>query len=171
MGFLSGKRVYLSGPIEYDKSGIDWRPPVKEKLRSRFSIEIFDPFADPKQSKADELKKAKETEDYDLVRDITKKFVRKDLGNVDNCHFLIANLPALVPTVGTVHEIINANDRKKPTLLVCNAGKKYIPSWYFGFIKHKYMFSSWEGLYDYLYQVDQGIHMDDDRWWLVNEII
>lgn len=168
---LRGKRCYLSGPIEFDNSEVDWRPPVKEHLTKFFGIDIYDPFCDPKQSKSDALQKAREAEDFDGMREVTKQFVRKDLHHVDLSHFLIANLPYKVPTVGTVHEIINSNDRKKPTLLVCTKGKKYIPSWYFGFIKHKYMFGSWNELYDYLSEVSEGKHFNDDRWWIVNELI
>lgn len=171
MNKLCNRRCYLSGPIEYDDSGIDWRPPVKENLTTKFGIDVYDPFCDPKQLKSDALVAAKDAEDYEELWYITKQFVRKDLHEVDMSKFLIANLPYKVPTVGTVHEIINANDRKKPTLLVCTKGKKFIPAWYFGFIKHKYMFGAWNELYDYLGEVNDGKHVDDDRWWIVNELI
>lgn len=171
MNYLRNKRIYLSGPIEYCDSKTDWRPAIKEVLENRFQLNIFDPFSDPKQSKADKLKAAKEKEDYKTVRKIVKKFVRKDLANVDGSHFLVAHLPPGVPTFGTVHEIINANNSKKPVLLVCQKGVQQIPSWFFGFIKRKYMFGSWEHLYNYLEEVDNGLHIDDDRWWLVNEVI
>jgi hypothetical protein len=70
-----------------------------------------------------------------------------------------------VPTTGTTHEIINSDLYKKPTLLVCERGKEWIPMWFYGFIDHKrYMFGSWDELYAYLEDVNAGKHKDDDRW-------
>jgi hypothetical protein len=69
-----------------------------------------------------------------------------------------------VPTTGTVHEIVNADLYKKPTMIICERGKEWIPIWYYGFIHHKYMFGSWEDLYNYLQEVDDGKHTDDHRW-------
>lgn len=171
---LYNKRVYLSGPIEYDDSGFDWRPEVKEQLVTRFGLQIFDPFADPKQSKAGELHIAKEADDFDKVAEIAYDFVHKDLGWVDRSDILIANLPYRVPTVGTIHEIINALNRKIPTLLVCTKGKKYLPSWFFGLMKKKheqFMHGSWESLYNYLEEVNNRKHLHDKRWSFVYDII
>jgi len=164
---LNGRRAYLSGPIEYDDSGFDWRPEVKEVLTSRFGINVFDPFADPKQSRADELIAAKEAEDYECVAEITSDFVSKDLTEVDKADMLVANLPYRVPTVGTIHEIVNAVNRKIPTLVVCSKGKKFISAWLFGVLKNKhqwYLHGSWNSLYDYLEEVNDKKHVEDRRW-------
>jgi nucleoside 2-deoxyribosyltransferase len=157
----------LSGPIEYDTSGFDWRPAVKEQLVNRFELSIFDPFTDPKQSKADELNLAKESEDYDTVAAIAEDFVHKDLGWVDRSDMLIANLPYRVPTVGTIHEITTALNRKIPTILVCTQGKKYLPSWLFGLFKKKhknFMYGSWDELFQYLEEVKDRKHLAERRW-------
>jgi nucleoside 2-deoxyribosyltransferase len=167
MKSLSGKRVYLSGPIEYDTSGHDWRPEVKLQLLTRFNLQVFDPFVDPKQSRADELDEAKAQDDYDKVAEIAADFVSKDLIEVDNANLLIANLPYKVPTVGTIHEIVNAVNRKIPTLIVCSSGKRCIPSWLYGVLKKKhkfYLHGSWESLYTYLEEVDNKKHVEDRRW-------
>lgn len=170
-GYLKNARAYLSAPIEADDGKIDWRAGPKAILRGEFKIDLFDPNADPKQQWANQMRIAKEAESYDEVENICKKFVRKDLCIVDRSDFLMAYLPKGVPTTGTVHEIINSNNAKKPTLLVCPQGKKYIPAWYFGFIPHNNMFGSWEELYRYLREVDNGAHMDDDRWAYVYKLI
>lgn len=170
MGYLKDSKCYLSAPIEGD-DGPNWRPIVKDALSKQFGIDVFDPFADPKQQKSAELVAAKEAEHYDEVARIVKAFVRKDLSEVDENHFLIAYLPYRVPTTGVVHEIINANDRKKPVILMCPKGKKFIPSWYFGFVPHNRMFGSWQDLYNYLQEVDSGKHMEDDRWAKVYKLI
>ncbi len=162
--YLAGKRCYLSGPIENDSAGHNWRTEPKKILTRRFKIEMFDPFADPKQVFADDLYQARDNRDFDTIVKIAKGFVRKDLAMVDRADFLIACLPYKVPTCGTHHEVINSNNAKKPTLLVCPQGKEFVPLWYYGFIPHEFMFGSWEDLYKYLKQVNLGQHMANNRW-------
>ena len=171
MGYLMNARVYLAGAIEHANPNDDWRSIPKSILRNEYKIDLFDPHDDPKQQWSPQLRFAKEQEDYETVEDVAKKFVRKDLCIVDRCDFIIAYLPKDVPTTGTVHEIINSNNAKKPTLLVCPQGKKYIPAWYFAFIPHTNMFGSWDALYKYLKEVDNGKHMSDDRWSYVYRLI
>lgn len=169
-GYLKNRRFYLGGPIEYGLK-TDWRSEPKRILTEEFGIDVFDPFSDPKQQWTTKLLEAKETEDWEMVTRIAKRFVHKDLTIVDRMDAIIAFLPYKVPTTGTVHEIINADERKKPTLLVCLEGKKFINAWYFGIVRHEYMFGSWESLYDYLREVDAGRCMDDERWDLVYGLI
>ena len=161
---LKGTRIYLSGPIQYDTSGVNWREKPKEVLSSRFGINVFDPYADPKQQWVPMLEKAMAEKDYETMRKIAKCFVRKDLAMVDRADFVIAYLPHKVPTTGTHHEIINSCNAKKPTLLVCPEGKEKVPVWYYGFIPYEVMFGSWDELYDYLEEINQGKHEDNDRW-------
>lgn len=162
--YLAGKRCYLSGPIENDNAGCNWRTEPKRILTKKFKIDMFDPFADPKQVFADNLYEARDKQDYDTIAKIAKGFVRKDLAMVDRADFLIACLPYKVATCGTHHEIINSNNAKKPTLLVCPQGREFVPLWYYGFIPHECMFGCWEDLYDYLKDVDAGKHKDNNRW-------
>lgn len=164
---LKGSRCYIGGPIDLADNSHDWRSPVKDFLRKRFGVKVFDPHADPKQSKIPELNKLTEQKDYEAMRSIVKDFVRADLSIVDHSDFVISHVPYKVPTTGTTHEIINSNNAKKPTLLVCPQGKHLIPRWYYGFIPLHFMFSSWEELYSYLIEVDEGMHADDDRWWFL----
>ena len=171
VGYLKNSRCYLAAPIEADENKSDWRTKVRKTLVRRFKIDLFDPYADPKQQWTEQLKRAKEEENYALVADIAKRFVRKDLCIVDRSDFIIACLPYKVPTAGVVHEIVNSNNAKKPTLIVCPQGKKFVPSWYFGFISHEYMFGSWEELYNYLKEVNDGNHKDDDKWAYVYKIV
>ena len=164
MNVLQGKRCYLSGPIENDPSATNWRTEPKKVLLSEFRIDLFDPFEDPKQVWAEPLKVARDEHDYDEMARIAKMFVRKDLSMVDRADFVISCLPHRVPTTGTHHEIINSNNAKKPTLLVCPQGKNLVPAWYYGFIPHDVMFGSWEELYTYLREVNAGKHKDNNRW-------
>lgn len=171
---LEDKKVYLSGPIEFDTSGTDWRPEVKEVLTLRFGLKVFDPFDDPKQSKANELAIAKKNGDFDKVAEIAADFVSKDLTEVDHAHILIAHLPYKVPTIGTIHEIVNSVNRKIPPLIVCPQGKEFVSSWLFGLFKSKhkyYIHGSWDSLYSYLESVNNFEHRDDRRWKYVYGII
>lgn len=164
--FLSGKRAYLSGAIEHDKSSNhNWRIEPTKTLINRFEIDLFDPFNDPKQQWTEVLQKAREEGDIETVSRVAKTFVRKDLASVDRADILIAYLPWKVPTTGTHHEIINSNNAKKPTLLVTDGRDiTYLPLWYFGFIPVEFMFCSWDHLYNYLQEVDDGKHRDNIRW-------
>lgn len=172
MNYLGNARVYLSGPIESDKSKINWRTePIKE-LINKFKLNVFDPFQDPKQQWAPILNKAKKEKNYKKVKKIAKSFVKKDLCMVDRSDFLIAYIPYGVCTTGTVHEIINSVNSKKPTLLVTNKNSiSYLPSWYFGFIDVKFMFSGWGNLYKYLKEVNDGKHKKEDKWSFVYGLI
>ncbi len=163
---LLGARCYLSGPIENDVTGSEhnWRDGPRIALRDRFGIALFDPFADPKQQWVPILTRARKERNHAVMREIAKRFVRKDLAMVDRADFVIAYVPYKVPTTGTHHEIIMSNDAKKPTLLVCPEGKEFAPLWYYGFIPPEVIFGSWEELYDYLEEVNKGQHADNDRW-------
>ena len=167
---LEGKRCYLSGPIDYCND-LYWREGPKKVLTEEFGIDLFDPFADPKQMWHEELKVAQEAMDYDEMARIAKGFVRKDLAMVDHSHFVIAYLPYKLPTTGTHAEIINSIERKKPTLLVCPQGKNRLPLWYYGIVPHQVMFGSWEDLYHYLREVNDGKHRDNHRWWITYEMV
>ncbi len=165
MNYLKDKKAYLSGPIQYDTSNINWRIDPMNVLRTKFDIDIFDPFSDPKQQWVEVLKKAREQKDFETMAKIAKRFVRKDLAVVDRSDFVIAYLPDKVPTVGTHHEVINSNNLKKPTLLVTNMNDiSYIPIWYFGFIPIEFMFPSWDSLYEYLNEINNGKYRENDRW-------
>ena len=162
---LQNKKCYLSGPIQYDVAGHNWRVDVCRVLKEEFGIDLFDPFADPKQQWLPQLKEAQTARDYVKMAEISRQFVQKDLCMVDRSDFLIAFLPSKVPTTGTVHEIINASNAKKPTLLVTDQNDvSCLPLWYFGFIPYKHMFAGWENLYKYLREINEGKHRDDRRW-------
>lgn len=163
--YLAGRTAYLSGPIEHDIAE-DWRTPVKKVLTERFNINVFDPSMDEKQNKVPLLKKLREEERWDELAEIAHEFVMADLGVVDRADFLIACLPHKTPVFGTVHEIIAASTQaKKPTLLVCPQGKKGFSSWAFGIIRKEFLFGSWNELYNYLQEVDDGKHKDHRRWY------
>jgi hypothetical protein len=169
--YTKDKRGYMSGPIEHDSPGHNWRTEPKKILTQEFGINVFDPFADPKQTLTTALLEARDTRDFETITKIAKGFVRKDLSMVDRADIVFAQLPYKVPTCGSHHEIINSNNAKKPTLLVCPQGKQFVPLWYYGFIPHEFMFDAWDCLYEYLREVNAGKHMDNNRWAYVYGLI
>ena len=170
MGYLAGKKLYLSGAIEHAKPQDNWRVEPMHIFKEWFDIDVFDPNSDPKQQWFSPLVEAKQNRDFDKMAYIAKRFVRKDLQIVQKANIVVAYLPKDVRTTGTHHEIIAAEGLKIPTLLV-SEHKEEIPLWYYGFIDHKYMFDGWANLYDYLREVDEGNHKDDFLWAFVYELI
>lgn len=168
--FLKNTRLYLSGPIEFD-NGINWRTEPIKILTERFGINIFDPYSDPKQNWTEQIKEARGNKDYDTMTKIAKGFVRKDMTMVDRSDFLIAYLPFKHATTGTHFEILNSLNQKKPTILICPQGKENIPVWYYGIVKHHFMFGDWNSLYEYLQEVDEGNHIDNHRWAFVYGLV
>ncbi len=100
------------------------------------------------------------------IRRQMKIIVRKDLRSVDISDFIIAYLPKGVRTTGTIHEIIQCDAQRKPTLIICPDGIQHIPAWLFGIIPLRYMFGSINDLFQYLYSIDQSdlCKIEDDRW-------
>lgn len=168
---LKGSNCYLSGPIEFCNEKLNWRINVINNLQKNFEINVFDPFSDPKQQWSDKIKECKNKKDDKTLSKIARSFVRKDLAMVDRCDFLIAYLPQNTVMAGTIHEIINSNNSKKPTLLVTNGSKFNISSWYYGFIDTNCIFNNWNELYNYLDKVNRGLCKKNDRWSFVYKII
>lgn len=168
MDYLRGKNVYLSGPIDKDPDqGKSWRSFLAKYLQDTFFLKVTDPLNDPKQNEYSSAKLYLERKNYDEVNRIAKNFVRKDLGLVDRQDFIIVVIKPDIPTYGTTHEIINAINQKKPCLIVCEQGKSSIPLWLYGIINHKYMFSTFLGLFKYLDEIDNGVHRADKLWQFV----
>ena len=165
MDYLKNKKVYLSGPIEFDEG--NWREPVIEKLQSHFGMSVYDPFSDPKQQWKEKIHEAKKNKDYSYMRDLAKKFVLKDLTQVNRSDVLIAYLPYKVPTIGTHTEIIKSLDNNTPTILICPQGKENLPVWYFGMADLDMMFGSWNEVFSYLSDVDKGVFSDNEKWMFV----
>jgi len=164
MEHLRGRRAYLSGAIEFGEKGHNWRTEPVKVMVDRFGINVFDPFSDPKQQWLEEIGSARVEKDYSKIKKIARNFVRKDLCMVDRSDFLVAYMPFKVPTTGTIHEIVNSNEAKKPTLIVCPQGKENAPLWLWGILPEQYFFSSWDELYNYLNDVTIGYKYEDDRW-------
>lgn len=167
---LKNLRCYLAGPIEFSQNEIDKTELVNFLVSKK--VKVLDPKKITFGGEISELKNRNELfekEDFQTIREQMKKIVRKDLRCVDISDFIIAFLPKDVRTTGTIHEIIEADRQKKPVLIICQEGVKYIPAWVFGIVPLRYMFNSIENIINYLKYIDKipNVHLKDERWQLI----
>lgn len=138
-GYLSGARVYLSGPMDFVASRKEekkngWRVRVKQFLQSYGAI-VFDPWEKPnvrglhEYGKEDVVSiKTREKWTFEETREGAKiraecaqnfyETMHIDLRMVDISDFIIAYCPTNIYSVGTPHEIITARNQQKPVLFV-----------------------------------------------------
>ncbi len=172
MGYLKDTKCYLSHPIQFQNMGDpNWKPEVIKDLTTLFGINVFDPQADEKQKRAALLKSSMEKGDFDIVEEVATAFSKKDLAEIDRTDFLVAYNPYKVCTIGVPCEVHHAIQLKKPVLIVCPQGKQFAGIWYFGNIRHRYIYGSWQDLYAYLREVDEGKQKDNHRWWYVYKMV
>lgn len=163
MCVLKGKKLYLSGPMEFDIKE-DWRSSVIYTLENKFGLKVFNPAADEEQILLKDIEEAKKNKNFDVLEKKAKVFTKKDFGHLDRSDILLGFVPRGICTTGTPTEIKHSLDLKKPTLLVCPEGKENAALWYWGLMKHQYIFSSFEEIYTYLKEVCDGQHNDNHRW-------
>ena len=166
LNILAGKRVYLSSPMGHVSAEWNWnkqRLIVINTLIEEFNLRVFDPYNDPKQANLSLLNQYKEKRDFDSLSEIAKEFVSQDLNAVNWADIVIAYVPKGIPSCGVPHEIINANLGKKLVLLVEGTDKAKINIWYYGFIKHRFIFDTWDDLFNYLTEINEDKHKDDPR--------
>lgn len=172
MGYLSGKSVYLAGPIHDVKDdGKGWRDTMTPRLKE-LGLNIDDPthksiygigeVADDKVL----FKQLAKDRDFDKLREKFWPVVRKDLRMVDKADFLIAVYSPNVKMLGTIQELTVAQTQRKPILIYCaeeEAGD--INPWILTFVKKGCFFTNWDELIEYLKIVDSGV-FNHDYWTL-----
>lgn len=175
---LSGLRVYIGGPIQWEKdlnskNNVFFdRAHLSEFLLNK-NVKIFNPrkIEFKGVSELQDRKYLFDNNQFQEIRRQMKIIVRKDLRCIDISDFGIFYLPKDVKTVGTIHEIIESDRQKKPTIIICPEGKKYIPAWIFGIVPLNYMFESLDELINYLNLIDTKEEVEDDRWqFIINNI-
>lgn len=163
-GRLKWSITYLCGPIDCAADrGRGWRNDITPILRS-MDIGILNPLdkstiyssLDEDEDYAAKRRNLIEEKRYDEVRDLMKKVIRADLAMVDKADFLIAYIDTSIHMCGSYHEIAVAAHQRKPTLIVCRGGKSAIPPWEWGIIPHEFFFSSFDGMLEYLEEVNRS---------------
>jgi len=173
VSYLKGKLVYLAGQIHADQGdGIAWRDSITPMLIEKFGLVVEDPCkktANGVGEVGDDKKAIIELIKSKKFREAKERFwpiVRKDLRSVDRSDFLIVVYDPTVPTVGTIHEIIEANHQKKPILMWYDETKiEHFNPWALVLIKENCLFTKWDELFAYLEVIDSG-KIDSSYWTL-----
>lgn len=170
---LKGLRVYLAGPIDHAQDdGVGWRDMMKPFLRNKGMLTL-DPCDKPinyasygevgeEKTKMMELKKLGRF--YELSEQM-KAICHVDLRMTDVADCVIVYINPDIPMCGTIHELVNSLQQRKPTLVVVEGGKKNAPNWLFGIMDFNFMFDSFDDLKDFMGLVDEAAFSPDlTRW-------
>jgi len=139
INFLSGVRVYLSGPMDFvasreEEAENGWRTRMGDFLKAQGCV-VFDPWKKPslrgflgygKEGVNTTCDLSRWTfEDTQAGAEVRGELVLKyretmhvDLRMVDTCDIVIARCPTNIYSVGTPHEISLARQQRKPVLFV-----------------------------------------------------
>lgn len=170
---LKGLRVYLAGPIDHaDDDGVGWRDMMKPFLKKKGMLTL-DPCDKPinyasygevgeEKTKMMELKKLGRF--FELSEQM-KAICHVDLRMTDVADCVIVYINPDIPMCGTIHELVNSLQQRKPTLVVVEGGKKNAPNWLFGIMDFNFMFDSFDDLKDFMGLVDEAAFRPDlTRW-------
>ena len=167
----------MAGPIDQaPDDGVGWRNKMTPWLEQK-GVRVLDPcnkpIPDSYYSEIDDEKigmmRLKETGRYFELTHRMKEIVHMDLRMVDISDFVIVYINPDIPMCGTIHELINSLQQRKPTLVVVEGGKKFAPNWLFGIMDFNFMFDDFAQLYSFLNQInDGGIMGDLSRWVFFN---
>ena len=170
---LKGMRIYLAGPIDHAKDdGIGWRNELKKFIKKKGAFAL-DPCDKPisyaaygevgtEKTKMLELKKMGRF--FELSEQM-KKIAHVDLRMTDVSDCVVDYLNPNITMFGTIHELINSLQQRKPTLVVIEGGKKNAPNWLFGIMDYNFMFDSFDELEEFLTLVDEASFDPDlTRW-------
>jgi len=176
VNYLKNKTVYLCGPIAAVKDdGIGWRKEITPRLND-FGVKVLDPckkstndFDD--KNEFGEVGKDKEKfrklilkEDWKGVKEKFWPIIRYDLRCVDHCDFVIFYYDPLVSMCGSIHELVVATFEKKNILLYYKKEQlEHFNPWVATFIKENHFFDSWDVMFDYLKNVNDG-KFDTSLW-------
>ncbi len=174
---LKNAVCYLSGPMQYaPDDGLGWRKKFIE-LSADIGLKIIDPTNKPnalgnqcheEKGKVDRLKKNKS---WDELTEYAKSFVRFDLRACDLADMIVAYLDPNIFTVGTIHEILVAENQQKPIFLILEGGKERASAWLFGILDHRDMFNSVEDCVNHLKKINSGQIPLDNRWVLIRDYL
>lgn len=176
MNYLSGKSVYLCGPMFACKDdGAGWRNDITPRLLA-YGVKVENPVTKTLPNGMGEVEDDKK-KFIDLVKDskfaelkkVFKPIGRKDLRCVDKADFIIAAYTSQVHMFGTIHEIVLASQQKKPILL--HMDKKDVEDgtmnpWLTVVSNPSCWFFDWDTLFHHLDCVDKKIlpYYDEDCW-------
>lgn len=168
---LNGSRCYLCGPMDrVSDGGETWREEFTAFLKNLRIIPI-NPCKKPcliaiedKEHRQLRRQLLKEGE-YDKVSEMMKEIRTIDLNLVDISDFMVVYWDTAGQMCGTMEEVFWGNRMKKPILIFCPQGKSSIQDWMFGVLPHHHMFSTWDGLKEYIKRVNDGREQNTYKRW------
>lgn len=168
---LNNQRVYLAGAMDrVADRGNGWRDSITPFLES-LGVVVFNPIKKPSSVGVEDeathklKKKLKLEKNWNDLSFLMKHIRSVDLRLVDISDFLIVNLDLDIHPCGTYEEIFWANRQKKPIIIHMVQGKENTPDWLFGTIPHDMIFSSWDGVKDYLNQINSQAEIQSHNRW------
>jgi hypothetical protein len=172
MNILKKTTCYLAGNLENTSDAEDWRNRFAKKL-SLLGVTALDPtkkmFLDQLEETEEvrnELKKWRETGQFDKLHSFMKDIIRRDLRAVDISTFCIFKLEPSKPSYGTIHELVIASQQRKPLLFLIDDIKQ-MPLWLIGLVNMNYVFQNEEDLFIYLNLVNENKIALDTKYWKI----
>ena len=169
---LKNMSCYLAGPIDRcPDAGSTWREAITPVLQ-KMGVVVFNPLKKPidlgmeDTANREERRAQKQLGNYDMVSKMMKPIRMVDLRMVDLSHFIIVHLNLDLSPTGTYEELFWANRMKRPIILHCEQGKRFVPDWLFGCFPHEMMFGEWSEVRKYLSDVHTGVDTRHFKRWM-----
>jgi len=177
VNILDKSVAYLAGPIDMSEDyGVSYRQEIIEETKKRgIGIKFLDPthkleaLTPDVGEEQEAIRTLKKNRSWTKLRRLMRKIVRSDLRQVDISDFLIVMVDTSIHMCGTYHELILADQQKKPVLVIVKGGKTKASSWLFGIIDPKFMFDNVVDCIDYLDEVNRGKVELNHRWVLFRQ--
>ena len=172
MNKLKGSMVYLSGQIDRisEEEATHWRnylTPIFKNL----GVGVLDPCNKPitgaiEDQNARDIRKAHiKAGRFEEATKMMKEIARVDLRMVDKADLLVVYLNMDTFHCGTIHELIIGLQQNKPCLVVIKQGKVNMPDWLLGIMPHRYIFSTFIDMMEYVTDIDSGRIEANEKYW------
>ena len=173
-GILAGTKTYLAGNLEHSDE-TSWRDLVESEL-AKIGVICLSPVKatfknQVVESKEDRerLKSMRRNGEWDEVSSYMKEVVKKDLRLIDLSDFVIFNFEFEKPTFGTMHELVVAEQQRKPVFITCR-DLKAVPLWIMGLVSKKRFYASVSEIIKTIKEINSGERkIESDRWRLLTE--
>lgn len=170
---LAGTKTYLAGNLEFSEDSLNWRDEVEGEL-SKINITCLSPIKVTFENQALEtqadrarLKSLRQKGQWNEVASYMKEVIKKDLRLIDLSDFVIFNFEFDKPTFGTIHELVIAEQQRKPVFCTCR-NLKAVPLWIMGLIEKKYFYKDISSIIEKIKRINSGEHLiNSDRWRLL----
>lgn len=172
LNLLKKTKCYSIGSMENGDDNVSWRHALEMELQ-KMGVTCFNPYSHPFIRQIDEgqqvkLQRLREKEDLNNLQERMKEIRRYDLSMVDKSDFIICKIDPLVPTYGTIDELVMAESLNRPVFICVEGGKRKAPLWLYSLCPHKYMYNSVDEIVQVLRGIDDGsIPTDSKRWRLL----